>query len=108
MSGASERANGRASGPVLQFVFFAVIDHSALALFFPVFAVESTSLPSNKKAPMTEEQIKARRDEARKLHSEKMRRLQEFQVSFSLFGEITPDGWLDSTDALFVIWANKL
>ena len=28
MSGASERANGRASGPVLQSVFLAVIDHS--------------------------------------------------------------------------------
>ena len=30
MSGASERANGRASGLVLQFVFLAVIYHSAL------------------------------------------------------------------------------
>ena len=30
MSGASERANGRASGPVLQSVFLAVFDHSAL------------------------------------------------------------------------------
>ena len=30
MSGASERANGRARGPVLQSVFLAVIDHSAL------------------------------------------------------------------------------
>ena len=29
MSGASERANGRASGPVLQSVFLAVFDHSA-------------------------------------------------------------------------------
>ena len=29
MSGASEQANGRASGPVLQSVFLAVIDHSA-------------------------------------------------------------------------------
>ena len=29
MSGASERANGLASGPVLQSVFLAVIDHSA-------------------------------------------------------------------------------
>ena len=29
VSGASERANGRASGPVLQSVFLAVIDHSA-------------------------------------------------------------------------------
>ena len=28
VSGASERANGRASGPVLQSVFLAVIDHS--------------------------------------------------------------------------------
>ena len=28
MSGASERANGRASGPVLQSVLLAVIDHS--------------------------------------------------------------------------------
>ena len=28
MSGASERANGRASGPVLQSVFLAVLDHS--------------------------------------------------------------------------------
>ena len=30
VSGASERANGRASGPVLQSVFLAVIDHSAV------------------------------------------------------------------------------
>ena len=29
MSGASERANGRASGPVLQSVFLAIFDHSA-------------------------------------------------------------------------------
>ena len=29
MSGASERANGRANGPVLQSVFLVVIDHSA-------------------------------------------------------------------------------
>ena len=28
VSGASERANGRASGPVLQSVFLAVFDHS--------------------------------------------------------------------------------
>ena len=28
VSGASERANGRASGPVLQSVFLAVLDHS--------------------------------------------------------------------------------
>ena len=28
MSGASKRANGRVSGPVLQSVFLAVIDHS--------------------------------------------------------------------------------
>ena len=28
VSGASERANGRASGPVLKSVFLAVIDHS--------------------------------------------------------------------------------
>ena len=28
MSGASERANGRASGPVPQSVFLAVLDHS--------------------------------------------------------------------------------
>ena len=28
VSGASEQANGRASGPVLQSVFLAVIDHS--------------------------------------------------------------------------------
>ena len=28
VSGASERANGRASGPVLQYVFLAVLDHS--------------------------------------------------------------------------------
>ena len=37
MSGASERANGRASGPVLQSVFLAVIDHSASPFPFPVF-----------------------------------------------------------------------
>ena len=30
MSGASERANGRASGPVLQSVFLAVLDHSVV------------------------------------------------------------------------------
>ena len=30
VSGASERANGRASGPVLPSVFLAVIDHSVL------------------------------------------------------------------------------
>ena len=30
VSSASERANGRASGPVLQSVFLAVIDHSAI------------------------------------------------------------------------------
>ena len=30
MSGASERANGRASGPVLQSVFLVVLDHSVL------------------------------------------------------------------------------
>ena len=30
VSGACERANGQASGPVLQSVFLAVIDHSAL------------------------------------------------------------------------------
>ena len=30
MSGASERANGRASGPVLQSLFLTVIDHSVL------------------------------------------------------------------------------
>ena len=30
VSGASERANGRASGPVLQSVFLAVIDHSGV------------------------------------------------------------------------------
>ena len=32
VSGASERGNGRASGPVLQSVFLAVIDHSALLI----------------------------------------------------------------------------
>ena len=36
MSGASERANGRASGPVLQSVFLAVIDHSAMSAFSSV------------------------------------------------------------------------
>ena len=30
VSGASERANGRASGPVLQSVFLAVFDHSGV------------------------------------------------------------------------------
>ena len=29
---ASERANGRASGPLLQYVFLAVLDHSAVVL----------------------------------------------------------------------------
>ena len=33
VSGANERANGRASGPVLQSVFLAVIDHSARGFF---------------------------------------------------------------------------
>ena len=37
MSGASERANGRASGPVLQSVFLAVIDHSVMVFVFFVF-----------------------------------------------------------------------
>ena len=32
VSGASERANGRASGPVRQSVFLAVIDHSVLRI----------------------------------------------------------------------------
>ena len=32
MSGASERANGRVSGPVLQSVFFAVLDHNEVVL----------------------------------------------------------------------------
>ena len=32
VSGASKRANGRASGPVLQSVFLAVLDHSVLIL----------------------------------------------------------------------------
>ena len=32
VSGASERANGRASGPVLQSVFLAVLDHSDIEL----------------------------------------------------------------------------
>ena len=35
-SGASERANGRASGPVLQSVFFAVIDHNVSDVGLPV------------------------------------------------------------------------
>ena len=33
VSGASERAKGRASGPVLQFVFLAVLAHSAFPFF---------------------------------------------------------------------------
>ena len=33
MSGASERANGRASGPVLTSLFLFVPDHSALPIF---------------------------------------------------------------------------
>ena len=33
MSGASEQANGRASGPVFQSVFLVVLDHSALTFF---------------------------------------------------------------------------
>ena len=33
VSSASEQANGRASGPVLQSVFFAVIDHSGWVEF---------------------------------------------------------------------------
>ena len=43
MSGVSERANGRASGPVLQSVFLAVIDHSAAATFFET-AFDGTAL----------------------------------------------------------------
>ena len=34
MSGASEQANRRASGPVLQSVFLAVLDHSVLEAHF--------------------------------------------------------------------------
>ena len=34
VSGASEGANGRAIGPVLQSVFLAVLDHSALLHWF--------------------------------------------------------------------------
>ena len=37
MSGASKRANGRASGPVLQSVFLAVLDHSAITQTSPSF-----------------------------------------------------------------------
>ena len=37
VSGASERANGRASGPVLQSLFLTVIDHSEYVLFFPSY-----------------------------------------------------------------------
>ena len=37
MNGASERANGRASGPVLQSLFLTVIDHSEHVLFFPSY-----------------------------------------------------------------------
>ena len=36
VSGVSERANGRASGPVLQSVFLAVLDHSVI-LISPAF-----------------------------------------------------------------------
>ena len=35
MSGASERANGRASGPVLQSVFFVVLAHSDAQITAP-------------------------------------------------------------------------
>ena len=38
VSGASEQVNGRASGPVLQSVFLAVINHSVLG-FFPSVVV---------------------------------------------------------------------
>jgi len=48
-----------------------------IAFVSKVFAIESSALPSNKKIPLTPEQIEARREEARKAHSEKMRRLQE-------------------------------
>ena len=36
VSGASERAIGRASGPVPQSVFLAVIDHSDMLYYVPV------------------------------------------------------------------------
>ena len=42
VSGASERANGRASGPVLQSVFLAVIDHSEM--FLGTFEVRASFL----------------------------------------------------------------
>jgi len=35
VSGANEGANGQASGPVLQSVFLAVIDHSGKSVFIP-------------------------------------------------------------------------
>ena len=38
VSGASERANGRASGPVLQSVFLAVIDHSEVVAMVFAFS----------------------------------------------------------------------
>ena len=47
MSGASERANGRASGPVLQSVFLAVLDHSGLiASVLVLFSDVGTCLAS--------------------------------------------------------------
>ena len=49
MSGASERANGQASGPVLLSVFLSVFDHSALhfilILFTTITFSHSSSLP---------------------------------------------------------------
>ena len=54
VSGASELANGRASGPVLQSVFLAVLDHSALGFLSPsrcvppyMLTVASARLPKN-------------------------------------------------------------
>ena len=54
MSGASKRANGRASGPVLTSVFFSIFDHSAgikslnsLVFFQHCSHLESLSLAEN-------------------------------------------------------------
>ena len=48
MSGASERANGRVSGPLLQSVFFAVIDHSAVKVLLITLVIEDRAVQLSK------------------------------------------------------------
>ena len=59
MSGASERANGRASGPVLQSVFLAVIDHSVLFRRYDTFIRGLTPGPSTRLVLLTRNEEKS-------------------------------------------------